>query len=156
MPYYPRYLPPTSERFEDKVCRVPIAGCWLWMGAIDPNGYGRFRGPDGKTLLAHRFAFEQEVGPIPGGLDLCHRCDLPTCCNPAHMFIGTQKANMEDAVRKGRTSRGSHRPLAVLSDDQVRAIKADGDLYKAIAARYGVNPVTIGDIKRGKSWSHVK
>lgn len=151
MPYYPRPLVPAVDRFEAKIVRVPIAGCWIWTGAGDPNGYGRFN-PRGKPMLAHRFAYEHYIGPIPDGMLLCHRCDVAACCNPAHMFIGTQKENMADAVTKRRVSAGEHRPLSVLTRDAVAAIRASDESHSVLAAQYGVHRMTIGKIKRGERW----
>lgn len=78
--------------------------CWLWEGGLYPNGYGRIRsGPAvlGEQL-AHRVAYERFVGPIPDGLHICHRCDIKNCVRPDHLFAGTRKDNMQDAVQKGR------------------------------------------------------
>lgn len=85
----------------------PVLGtrCWLWTGASDRNGYGRFRVSAARpTVLSHRFAFELGVGPIPDDMGACHRCDHPPCVNPAHLFLGTQFDNMADAGQKGRLS----------------------------------------------------
>jgi hypothetical protein len=155
MPYYPRYLPPAIDRFEAKIIRLPIIGCWLWEGAVDLNGYGRFRAHDG-AMLAHRFSYEFHIGPIPAGMYACHSCDVPSCCNPAHLFIGTQRDNMRDAVIKGRISSGEHRPLAVLTSDIVQQIKSSSEKQSTLAARYGVHQVTISKIKRGMIWRHIR
>ncbi len=66
--------------------------CWMWQGAVDPKGYGRFN-PNGHTMLAHRFAYESAVGPIPEGLQIDHLCRTPGCVNPAHLEVVTNKEN---------------------------------------------------------------
>ena len=81
--------------------------CWLWQGVRLKNGYGKMSvgyPKDGnvKSCFVHRLAYEFFVGPIPAGLCVCHRCDVRHCVNPAHLFVGTQKQNMEDMVSKNR------------------------------------------------------
>ena len=107
-------------------------------------------------MLAHRFSYEHYRGPIRDTAFACHYCDVPSCCNPAHLFIGTQKDNMADAKEKGRISAGEHRPLSVLTAQEVRAIRAATGRQKEIADVYGVHQVTISKIKRGLLWSHLK
>jgi len=80
---------------------VPEAGCWLWTDALGHNGYGRMW-LRGKTQRAHRVAFEHYVRPLLPGEVVCHRCDTPSCINPAHLFVGTLKDNMTDMAAKGR------------------------------------------------------
>ncbi len=82
----------------------PNSGCWIWTGVRVPGGYGgTTRG--GVYQMAHRVAYELAVGPIPKGLYVLHRCDLPPCVNPAHLWVGTQTDNMRDCKRKGRIYR---------------------------------------------------
>ena len=77
--------------------------CWLFTGHKAKNGYGQFW--DGKqAVYAHRFAWESEYGPIPKDQVICHLCDNPACCNPEHLVCGTQKFNVYDSHRKGRSN----------------------------------------------------
>jgi len=77
--------------------------CWIWKGTRERKGYGRLnRGGRTGQLLAHRAAYELFIGPIPEGMMVCHRCDVPYCVNPDHLFIGTAKDNAMDEVAKGR------------------------------------------------------
>lgn len=81
---------------------VPDRGrCWLWLGARDPNGYGRF-GVQRSTLLAHRFAYELFVGPIPEGATIDHLCFNPACVNPRHLDPCTGPENTRRAAAAGR------------------------------------------------------
>lgn len=84
-----------------------VTGCWLWTGATF-KGYGLIRsgGQGCPTHLAHRVSWRVHCGPIPEGLYVCHHCDNPPCCNPAHLFLGTQADNMRDCVSKGRQRHG--------------------------------------------------
>lgn len=94
-------------RFWSKVKRGD--GCWLWRGSVNSaNGYGQFgvTGPGAhgkyKVLTAHRVVWTLSHGAIPDGQSILHHCDVPTCVNPAHLFLGTHRMNIEDAARKGR------------------------------------------------------
>lgn len=75
--------------------------CWPWRGPINSSGYGVFKF-HADIYLSHRFAWELTNGKIPDGMFVCHHCDNPPCCNPAHLFIGTPKDNAQDAMKKGR------------------------------------------------------
>lgn len=79
----------------------PNSGCWLWIGAHDPNGYGRIAKRTYGTILAHRYSYLSHKAD-PGNLLVCHKCDNPACVNPDHMFLGTHKDNTQDMVKKGR------------------------------------------------------
>lgn len=108
-----RLTPSDEARFFAKVDRSGGPGaCWLWTACTYGGGYGSF-GLGGRTQYAHRVAYELEVGPIPGGLHVLHRCDVRRCVNPAHLFLGTNADNAADMVSKGRQSRGAeHRATA--------------------------------------------
>ncbi len=99
-----------EERFWEKVSKGP--GCWQWTGgrvgdrATESGRYGRFATSTTRgsvvLVLPHRFSWELHHGPIPDGLQVLHACDNPACVNPHHLLLGTHRANMVDAGRKGR------------------------------------------------------
>ena len=130
-------------------------GCWEWQGYRNRKGYGVIGDP---TQLAHRVVWRATRGEIPEGLCVCHRCDNPACCNPEHLFLGTNTDNMLDREQKGRwvpRIRGEGNVSAKLTEAQVRAIHADTRNQYEIAAAYGVAQSTVGVIKLGKKWKHL-
>lgn len=93
--------------------------CWLWTGARSPFGYGRFR-YRGQYIAAHRFAWMETNGPIENGLQVCHKCDVPHCCNPSHLFLGTAAENQRDKVAKNRQARGASHGSATKPERMAR------------------------------------
>ena len=101
---------PVQDRFWPKVDKHGPDDCWLWTASTDQDGYGlitvRVRVGRHVKKRAHRLAWEWANGRKPGHNKVCHTCDNPRCVNPAHLWLGTNKQNMEDAKRKGRTLQG--------------------------------------------------
>lgn len=138
--------------------------CWEWCGTRSSLGYGHLTRKKG-TRKAHRIAYEIAVGPIPVGMVICHRCDNPACCNPSHLWAGSQSENMKDCWIKGRMAapvatsetalRGSRCVHAKLSDEDVRKIYASTENEKVIAKKFGVSKTTVHNIKVGRTWSHL-
>ena|SRR5689334_6286995 len=95
---------PWLERFWDNISPEPNTGCWLWTGCITTQGYGRVV-RDYVAIYAHRLSWEIHFGVPPKELDILHRCDVPLCVNPAHLFIGTARENMKDMWDKERRPR---------------------------------------------------
>lgn len=135
------------QRLMRSVSMVPIAGCWLWTGAMKSNGYGDTWLRD-RVVSAHRAMFELHFGPIPIGKHVCHRCDVRACVNPQHLFLGTRADNMRDAAAKGRI--GHH--CAKLSFDDAEAIRASSARGADLSRRYGVSQNVICNIRAGRSY----
>lgn len=93
---------PTEIRFFEKITYEPNSGCWLWL-AFTEREYGRFLVSRNKGVWAHRFSWEyHNKKKIPKGKFILHKCDTPSCVNPNHLEIGTQRDNVDDMIKKGR------------------------------------------------------
>jgi hypothetical protein len=137
--------------------KVTPAGCFEWQGAKVKDGYGHIRLKD-KTGLTHRVSYETFRGPIPPKMLVCHRCDNPCCINPSHLFIGTNRDNQQDCIRKGRFkfNFGFTSKLTVEQVLAARQARKAGERYKTIAARYGVATKTIRAAIMGYTWKHIQ
>lgn len=134
--------------------------CWLWAGAKNSQGYGQLT-IGGKRVYAHRLAFELERGPL-GEASACHSCDTPLCCNPAHLFAGTQADNVADMHAKGRWTlvpvKGVDHGCAKLAEEDVREIRravGAGEGIRPTARRFRVSQGAIHAIIRGRTWKHL-
>lgn len=135
----------TSADFWARVHKT--AACWEWQGyrMEGKRPYGKTR-YDGKRQYAHRIAWGLTYGPIPAGLLVLHTCDNPPCCNPAHLFLGTHRDNIHDALNKGRLEgrvggKGETHGNAKLTWPLVHTIRqqhAQGVSIRAIAANLGI------------------
>lgn len=141
-----------ASRIESKIAPDLNSGCWLWAGAVYPRGYGKIV-DGGRDRRAHRVSWEVYRGPIPLGLNVCHRCDTPACVNPDHLFLGTQADNVADCKAKGRVydRSGRRNPRAAVTADEVEAIRRDPRPQKRIAASFRIGQSTVSRIKRGQS-----
>jgi len=142
--------------FEARVEKDEATGCWNWKLAVDRDGYGALKDGD-LNVRAHRGAWEAVNGPITKGLWACHACDNRRCCNPAHLFIGTNDDNVRDRDSKGRTLKGSDNGHSKMVEHDVSIIKmllGLGVRNHRLATLFDVSPPTIGDIKHGRTWTH--
>lgn len=168
-----------KTRFWKKVHRG--AGCWIWTGTRNSNGYGILRS-EGQSLRAHRLSYEFHIGQVPDGLFVCHKCDVPSCVNPDHLFLGTAKDNSEDMMRKKRNMhvtkpwtlargdrngtrtkpesvrRGSKIEWSRLDESEVCEIRRRfglGETAKSLASEFGVYFGTIYNVCSRRTWKHV-
>lgn len=141
-------------------------GCWVWTGSRMPTGYGDFR-MDRKHFSAHRAAFAAFIGAIPPGMHVLHKCDVKACCNPEHLFIGTNLDNIRDSQAKGRRKGITRRrpsglkyvwtktpgPPPKLSEIERLLIRESylvGSSMGMLARRHGVGITTIWNYLRGR------
>src|ERR1039458_4135587 len=92
---------PIARRLEVNSIPEPNSGCLLWLGAVCSKGYGSLR-LKRRTYSTHRLAYEISKGQIPEGMFVLHHCDMPSCINPDHLFLGTNQENMDDMDAKNR------------------------------------------------------
>jgi len=152
---------PWQDRMDKNIVRGPNeTDCWIWTGAKNDKGYGQMSiVQNGKSIkiYTHRLMWERVYGPIPEGLEACHKCDTPLCCSVDHLFLGSHKENMNDAVKKGRNHHGERHRFAKFTDQQVIEIRS---LYpalnqKQITKRFHVSRSAIMHIVRGEHWKHL-
>lgn len=145
-----------KERFWNFVLKTESTdSCWLWQGAMKKDGYASFNGRN-----AHRSCWLINVGEIPPGLAVLHRCDNRRCVNPSHLFIGTLDDNNKDRAAKGRSKpcRGERSNMAKLTAEKVLAIRterANGAALKDLATKYSVSFQLISLIATRKVWTHI-
>src|SRR6202000_2627686 len=142
-----------EDRFWSKVAKGEPDECWPWTASKDGLGYGLF-GKDRRVQKAHRVAFELTSGPISEGAVICHSCDNPPCCNPAHLWSGTRSDNARDMVAKGRAKipslLGERHGMARLKECDIIAIRASKKTQSHIASEFGISQAAVSSIKARK------
>jgi hypothetical protein len=161
-------LLPSKEEFESYVERIPFAGCWIWSRSRGQQGYGDFK-RGGKNYQAHRYSYQLYRGEV-GWHHVLHKCDVPGCVNPEHLFLGSNQDNIADSVAKGRRKgRPRTRPsgliykrpdrkcyegrrkISLTQREEVKSLRSSGVSAREIAARFGVSVPLIYMIVNGTS-----
>jgi len=139
-------------------------GCWNWKLSVGSHGYGntKYCGKINTYACAHRlsyFTYKSEIG----NYHVLHTCDNRRCCNPEHLYLGTQKQNVKDMVYRGRNRNGGNKGeeigTAKLTEQQVREIKLrlrEGETAPKIAKDYSVSRDAIYKIQWNHYWTHVE
>lgn len=165
-----------TERFDKFYAPVGKDLCWTWIGA-KAGKYGVFT-VNRRNVYAHRFQYERWTGKqIPQGFVVMHSCDNPSCVNPFHLSVGTQRENIADAVKKGRIAKGEKHglvknPMAAARGEKVASSKLTSQqvdeirrLYvkgtpgkrsqfslSGLAKKYGVAYQTISKVVNKRNW----
>ena len=143
------------------VCDIKTQ-CWNWTGPLNEHGYGRIS-MNSKNTYIHRIMYQYFYGDIPEDKPLVlHTCDNPKCCNPKHLYAGTQKDNAQDRVKRNpdswskKTGRmGEKNHAAKLTEKQVIEIRTSQETQNTIAKRFNVGRTIISLIKNRKTWKHI-
>jgi hypothetical protein len=133
-------------------------GCWLWAMAVNAKGYGVC-----SEGLVHRASYKMAFGDIPAGKYVLHRCDVRRCCNPEHLYVGTQKDNMRDMLERKRLGsrgqpKGQRHAKAKLTDALVmlmRAMAKAGETTDVLADRFKISQTQVRRVVAGRQWGHL-
>ena len=155
---YPKTTLPPLDRLYEKVVKITESGCHIWIGNTI-CGYGQ-TSYLGKKIGTHRLSYLLQIGEIPEGKIICHSCDVPSCLNPDHLFLGTPKTNAEDKVSKGRQikntwSKGENHPSAKLNINDVSIIKKSDLSCSKLSNEFGVTKSIISKIKNNLLWKSI-
>lgn len=152
---------PLKDRLEAKVDRsAGPMGCHLWQAATK-KGYGQIMvWVSGRKRMkqAHRVAYELKHGAVPKHLDVCHRCDVRRCVNVRHLFVGTRKQNIRDALDKGRMSGGCKRHTGVLRAhlSAIRGRLKAGEASASVARSFGVTTTAVSHLRVGRTYKEIR
>lgn len=130
--------------------------CWIFTGLLLDNGYGHIK-IGGVDWAVHRLSYVLHNGAIDRGMCVLHKCDVRSCVNPKHLYLGTHKDNASDRVVRGRSNspRGSDVGTSKLTEKDVNRIRTSNQLISKLARKYDVSESAISLIKNRKRWRHL-
>jgi len=141
-----------------KIEKDKETGCWNWLGAKNKQRYGT-KTFAGKGIKVHRLFYESFIGEIPQGKNVCHKCDNPSCCNPGHLFLGTQSENMQDMIKKKRSNFlvGEKCKRSIFKNEDILEIRR---LYPSItqvglSKQFNCSEGAIAAIVHRRTWKHI-
>lgn len=138
------------DRFISKITVNSETNCWEWQGFIDPNGYGNIK-MGNRVMRAHRFSYSYYISKIPDGYDVLHKCDNRRCCNPAHLFLGTDQDNALDREIKGRNPHKLSPQLV----KEIRLRRNSGESVSSLRKEFGLSKENMYKLLNRKSWRWV-
>jgi hypothetical protein len=155
------------ERFFSHVMKTDT--CWLWTASVNTFGYGQMAPPRRglKPERAHRISWMIHYGDIAANLFVCHKCDVPRCVNPEHLFLGTAKDNSGDMMRKSRgvfqrhpekIARGERQHLSKMTIEKVlklRRLWGAGATDRDLAKIFSLSESAVRAIALRETWTHI-
>lgn len=165
-----RDVKPELEPIDAKMKRLTekTEGCWLWKGWCNRNGYGAITHNNIKWL-AHRLAWVLANGiEIDKGVVVRHKCDNPSCVNPAHLCLGEQLDNVQDMVSRKRQNffgrrnhqqigeRGSTAKLTATQVIEIRSRRKQGESLAKLAVEFGISKSYVGNLAAHRKWQHLE
>ncbi len=154
-----KYKQPTFQRIIDNVIIDQITKCWEWTRGLNHKGYG-LTSINNKTQIVHRIMYKYFYGDIPEDKPfILHNCDNPKCCNPIHLYAGTNQDNMIDRAERNPDSwtltTGEKNGQSKLTEKQIIEIRASKDSQRTIAKRFNISKAMIYYIQKRKNWKHI-
>lgn len=162
-----------ERRLQNGSMPIPFSGCTIWFKASVPKGYGVIF-HNKKQTYTHRVSYELNKGRIPDGMCVLHHCDTPSCINPEHLFLGTQKDNVIDCINKKRNFilpknfgnlnstrvnpkivQGENNGMSKITwkiVDEIRTMHANKISDYDISKKYNISKCQVNKITRNKSW----
>jgi len=154
---------PLAELLWRRVEKPNKNGCMIWQGKPFNNGYGyvaEYVDKKKRVIGVHCAAYELTYGKIPKGMFVCHHCDNKLCCNPEHLFLGTNRENINDMLKKGRSLKGIKHHSSKLTEKQVKEIRKKYDGKKRTASyfakKFNVGTTCIYSVIHKHTWRHIK
>lgn len=152
-----RPKPPETddERYLLRRVAVNDSGCWIWQQSTR-EGYGRLV-RHGKSWNAHVFSFTALIRPVADGEQINHHCHVRACCNPEHLYAGSQSENMRDMQRAGRSNylRGGKNGNSQINDQTAMEIYCSTGIARKVAELHGVSISLVYAIRKKQVWRHI-
>jgi HNH endonuclease len=143
-----------EEKFYNCIEIITETGCWIWLRSLNNSGYAIVN-ESRKIIPMHRWSYERFKGKIPENMCVCHSCDIRSCVNPNHLWLGSWQDNINDKVNKNRQAKGEKAPKAKLTSEMVLEIYKSKAPIKLLMKKYNMSKRSIVGIRHKESWKHI-